>query len=207
VKRAVLLAVLSAAIIPCLHAHIMQNPTNKIDVSLGLLQSRSTGFEAQAAFNVNEGFYIGLRFDGGASFSHYSAVSRTLDAAHRTDYSAVSLLLGVQFANYNERFNVFLNLMPGFAFAERVSGTGDNPGYVGPNVTGIYEKEQLSFFAPAAEFGVNCQLTQNLILSVGWQARMVSVSDAYWDHNMWFIKLSENSAMALSIPCRLSWRF
>ncbi len=203
----IILPVLLCFFASFLSAHTIQNPANKIDISLGLMQTRATGFQAQGLFNVNEGFYIGIRFDGGAEFSHYSAVSRTLEAAHQTDYSAVSLLLGVQFGNFNERFNVFFNIMPGFAFAARKTGIGDNPGYVGPNVSSVYANEELSFFAPAAEIGFNCQLTQQLILSLGWQARLVSISDAYWDHNMWFIKLSETDGLSLTIPCRLSWRF
>lgn len=190
----------------CLHGYQMKNPTNRIDVSLGDAQSLTPALLAQAIFNVNEGFYVGLRYTSGCAVYYYSKATGSL--GYKLDFSYASFMLGLQFGAFNERFNVFFNLMPGYAFGSRYTG-GAPAGQdflmsISPIAPG---SEAVSFFTPAIEIGFNCQLTENLILSTGWQATAISVRDMAWVHYPWLIKTSEENALYFSIPLRLTWRF
>lgn len=193
----------------CLHAFQMKSPENHIDASLAYSQSLTSALQLQGTFNMSDTFYVGVRFTTGTSVYYYSDVSRTIlpDTQHLLTYSSVALILGVQFNTFSERFNTYINLMPGFGFGTRQTGTRPSGSLFDTHITSVTDTADLSFFAPSIEFGFNCMLTDNLILSTGWQTTAVAVSDAAWEHFPWFIKLSDTEALVFSIPVRLSWRF
>jgi hypothetical protein len=193
-----------------IHAFQMKNPENRFDAALAFSQSLTSSLQMQGTFNMNESFYVGLRFTTGSSVYYYSAAARVLmldEVEYVLDFSNAALILGAQFGAFNERFNVYLNAMPGYGFGVRKKGKRPSGTILNAAIIDVVKTEPQSFFAPSVELGFNCQLTDNLILSTGWQVTLVSVSDMPWEHYPWLIKTSETDALAFSIPARLSWRF
>jgi hypothetical protein len=192
------------------HAFQIKNAAGKFEIGAGPAQSYSTGFRAQAIYNTNETFYIGVRFTGGSQFYYYSAVSHSSNnTAYLVSVNDVSMVLGARFANINERFNMYLNLLPGFAFTERETGIGldVNQGYGSAALSKVNGTESPVFFSPAFELGFTCHLTDNLMISTGWEIKQVKVKDMEWVHYPWLIKLGDQDAVAFYIPVVLSWRF
>jgi hypothetical protein len=194
-----------------LHAYVMKNPTNRFDASMAFTQSMNSTVQLQGTFNMNESFYVGIRFTPGSEVYYYSAVSQASNTAYLLNYSNIALLLGLQFGAFNERFTCFLNVMPGFGFGSRQTGKrapdAQTSDMFNATLTNITKTEDQSFFSPSIEFGFNCQLTDNLIMSTGWQATAIAISDSPWKHYPWMIVTSKTDALVFSVPVRLSWRF
>jgi hypothetical protein len=203
-----------------LHAFLLKNPTNHFDATLAYSQSLTSVLQLQGTFNMNESFYVGVRFTPGSQVYYYSA-SLGGNTAYLLDYSNIALLLGLQFGTFNERFNCYFNAMPGFGFGTRQTGMRAHdrhnksnfdsesfyPDMFSTNLTAVIKTEDQSFFSPAIEFGFNCQFTDNLIISTGWQVTAIAINDSPWKHYPWMIVLSKTDAIVFSIPVRLSWRF
>ena len=110
---------------------------------------------------------------------------------------------------------MFFNAIPAFTFGERASAAAHTPLLESNNNTfgngqnavasGPYEEQV--YFAPAVEIGFNCHLTDNVIVSAGWLAKYVKVSDMSWKQSPAFIKLGEEDAFIFSLPVRLTVRF
>ncbi len=184
----------------------IQNPTGKFETGIGYgLTSIYLGMnsiELQAIYNANEVFYIGARY---LNFSSYSYVSVSETTGYSTSFNDISLLFGMQFGNFNERFQFILNLLAGFAFAETQYGDIDNKDPV--ILKNILNTENLTFFSPSFEFGLACYLTQNLIINTTLSVKLVRIKDMNWEHKSWLIQLGAEDAFLLYIPVRLIWRF
>jgi hypothetical protein len=206
-RKLTLLAVFTLCI-TSLHAFSIKNPSGRFELGAGPSLSLSTGYEVQAVYNTNETFYAGVRFSGGNQYFYYSAVSGVpANEGYLTTFSDISLVLGAQFVQFNERFNMFFDLLPGFAFAARDRGTGAAINY-GPVIfTKTLGTETQTFFSPAFELGFSCNLTDNLMISTAWLVKLVSVEDMEWKQYPWLIKLGEKDAFTFSVPVRLMWRF
>ena len=190
------------------HAFQIRNATGKFDLSAGPVQGENTAFQIQAVYNTNETFYAGMRFMGGSQFGYYSAVSHsTNDTAYLVSLNDVSMVLGAQFAAINERFNMYFNLLPGFAFTQRQTGKGLDTTYGSEALASVSGTESPVFFSPGFELGFTCHLTDNLMISAGWEVKQVKVGDMEWAQYPWLIKLGDQDAVAFYMPVVLSWGF
>lgn len=191
-----------------LNAFQAGDATGKFEISAGAVQGENTGFQFQALYNTNETFYAGMRFTGGSQFYYYSAVSHSPEGRlYLVGLNDVSMVLGAAFANINERFNMYFDLLPGFAFTERQAGAGLSAAYGQASLSSVSAVDNPVFFSPGFELGFTCHLTDNLIISTGWEAKQVKVSDMEWVHYPWLIKLGEQDAVAFYMPVDLSWGF
>ncbi|MCX8093045.1 MAG: hypothetical protein N3E50_02615 [Candidatus Goldbacteria bacterium] len=184
----------------------IQNSTGRFDVGIGYgltsIYLNMNSFELHALYNTNEVFYIGARFLYFNSYSYESIIPTT---GYNTSFNDISLLFGMQFGNFNERFQFVLNLLAGFAFAERQYG--DISTFDPVILKNTLNNENLTFFSPSFEFGLNCYLTQNFIINSTLSVKLVRIKDMDWEHRPWLIQLGEEDAFLLYIPVRLAWRF
>ncbi len=185
----------------------IQNPTGKFETGIGYgLSSIYLGmnsFELQAIYNANEVFYIGARY---LNFASYSYVSVSETTGFNISFNDISLIGGMQFGNFNERFQFVLNLLAGFAFADRQYGDIETktPVIILKNTLNT---DNLTFFSPSFEFGLTCYLTQNLIINSTLSVKLVRIKDMNWEHASWLIQLGNEDAFLLYLPVRLIWRF
>jgi hypothetical protein len=207
-KKALILITVLLALSATLYSFTIKSASGRFEASLGPVESLTTGFEMQAIYNTNETFYVGVRFMTGNQFFYYSAVSGpSQSVGYLNSYSDISMVLGAQFVQFNERFNMFFNLLPGFAFATRDRGVASTTTYGAVTMPKVLESETPTFFSPAFELGFSANLTDNLIISTGWVAKLVAVKDMEWKHYPWLIKLGEKDAFNFCVPVRLIWRF
>ncbi len=207
-KKVLILIMILLVSAATLHAFTIKSASGRFEAAMGAVTSLTTGFEMQAIYNTNETFYVGVRFMTGSQFFYYSAVSGPSQSmGYLTFYSDISMVLGAQFVQFNERFNMFFNLLPGFAFASRDKGTASSTTYGAITMPKVIENETPVFFSPAFELGFTANLTDNLIISTGWLVKLVAVKDMEWNHYPWLIKLGDKDAFNFCVPVRLAWRF
>lgn len=170
--------------------------------------------EFQAIYRTNEVFFIGARYLNFNSYSYFSdyeimlseSVFTSSATGYSTSFNDISLLFGMEFGNFNERFQLNLNLLTGFAFANRKYAFIDNtkPYII---INKIISTEDLTFFSPSFEFGLSCYLTQNFIINTTLSVKLVKVKNMNWYNEFWLIQLSEKDAFLLYTPVRLIIRF
>jgi hypothetical protein len=201
-----LIVALFLSIMTFSYGFTIQNPTGKFEIAVGYnLSSIYLGMnsiEMQAIYNANEVFYVGTRYMNFNSFG-YVSVSRT--TGYAMSFNDISLVLGMEFGNFNERFQFVLNLLPGFAFADRKYGNLDTSDPIVLKDT--LNNDNFVFFSPSFEFGFNCYLTQNLILNSTLSVKLVKVKDMNWEHRPWLIQLGNEDAFLIYLPVRITWRF
>jgi len=185
----------------------IQNPTGKFEAAIGYgLSSIYLGMnsiELQALYNANEVFYIGARY---LNFASYSYVSVSETTGYNICFNDISLIGGMQFGNFNERFQFVLNLLAGFAFANRQYGDVDSKTPI-VILKNTLNEDNLTFFSPSFEFGLSCYLTQNLIINSTLLVKLVRIKDMNWSHTSWLIQLGKEDAFLFYLPVRLVWRF
>lgn len=201
-----LIVILITLLISFSYGFTILNPTGKFEVSAGYglasIYLNMNSYELQAIYNANEVFYIGARY---LNFASYTYISISETTGYDISFNDVSLLFGMQFGNFNERFQFVLNLLAGFAFADRKYGVTDS--IQPPRLLNILNTDNLTFFSPSFEFGLNCYLTQNLILNTTMSVKLVNVKDMNWDHRPWLIQLGAEDGFLIYLPIRLTWRF
>jgi hypothetical protein len=205
--KKILIIIFFISIITFSYAFTIQNPTGKFEIGIGYGLSSiylfMNSFELQSVYNANEVFYIGARY---LNFNSYTYVSVSKTTGYSTSFNDISLLLGMEFGNFNERFQFILNLLAGFAFAERQYGDIDNTVSIAL-LKNTLTKENLTFFSPSFEFGLSCYLTQNLIINSTLSVKLVKIKDMNWQHSPWLIQLGAEDAFLMYLPVRLIWRF
>ncbi len=211
-KRLIGAIVLVALFVPVISAFKMKSFDNGVEAGIGYAISAAINlpvYEGQCVYNATNNFYIGGRLTYIPMLYNDSATLS--DTVYNDAITNIAVILGARTSAIDERYSLFINLLPSFSFVSRQKLNSGNASYPMRNETGeihsVLETTSSSFFSPSVEVGVSANLTDNLVLSTAFSVMFTEATDLRQVVKLWYIPLGP-SAWALNyIPARLSWRF
>ena len=138
----------------------------------------------------------------GSSDKSVDFFGETYIPGYKDSFYDISINLGMEFANFNERFQIYLNILPGITFITRQYILAGDEYIIKARY--IIEQKSYTYFLPAIEIGFVAYLTENILISTGWHIKYYKIDEMDWNkHSIWLIKLSKEDAIIELFPARL----